>query len=52
MEARRTRDNIRISLSEDEALRALLKGKPLADVPRPGASNKKTEHKRTPKDYR
>lgn len=37
----RTGDNIRIPLSEDEALRALLKVKPTADMPRPGATKKK-----------
>ena len=36
----RTGDNIRIPLSEDEALRALLKVKPTKDMPRPGAAKK------------
>lgn len=33
-------DTIHIPLKTDEALRALLKVKPTADMPRPGATNK------------
>jgi hypothetical protein len=40
----RTGDNIRIPLSEDEALRALLKVKPTKDMPRPGATKKPIKH--------
>jgi len=34
-------DKVHIPLSEDEALRALLKVKPTSDMPRPGASKTK-----------
>jgi hypothetical protein len=34
-------DAIHIPLKTDEALRALLKVKPMADMPRPGAAKKK-----------
>jgi hypothetical protein len=39
-------DKIHIPLKTDEALRALLKVKPTKDMPRPGATKKKSPKKR------
>jgi hypothetical protein len=42
----RTKDNIHIPLTTDEALAALLQVKPTKDMPRPGATKKKTAPKK------
>jgi hypothetical protein len=42
-------DNIHIPLSEREALAGLLKVKPTAEMPRPGANQKKGNARKTAK---